>query len=143
MRLEGIKVVQVGELYGLAVEPAQIVEQEVDDDRVTFRVEHRVRLVRRDGPDRPWYEVTDDTKAPLGSPTCPDCGELLNHRPADRRFIEDNRYIECVNGHVWWLIHSEHRELVDPVEFGSGETVEVLDGAGHHVKTIDVGELKP
>jgi len=36
-------------------------------------------------------------------PECPTCTEPLVFRPAERRVPEDNRYVECINGHVWKL----------------------------------------
>lgn len=42
-------------------------------------------------------------------PACPTCKELLIARPADRRFMEDDNYVECLNGHVF--------ALADPVEW--------------------------
>lgn len=38
-----------------------------------------------------------------GCPSCPECKEPLIARDATRRFQEDDRYVECVNGHVWGL----------------------------------------
>ncbi len=35
------------------------------------------------------------------APVCPDCGTPLIFRPEDRRFPEDNRYVQY--GHVWEL----------------------------------------
>jgi hypothetical protein len=40
------------------------------------------------------------------TPLCPDCARPLIARPEQRRFIENNRYIECEHGHVWYLDES-------------------------------------
>lgn len=43
-------------------------------------------------------------------PACPTCKKSLIHRPPDRRFMEDDRYVECENGHVWELSPAEAGE---------------------------------
>lgn len=37
-------------------------------------------------------------------PVCPDCEGQLIYRQPDRRFMEDNNYVECPNGHVFELV---------------------------------------
>ncbi len=39
-------------------------------------------------------------------PVCPVCKGKLGWRGHHRRFTEDDRYVECVNGHVWKLKRS-------------------------------------
>lgn len=36
-------------------------------------------------------------------PVCPTCDEPAVFRGDERRVPEDNRYVECINGHVWHL----------------------------------------
>lgn len=36
-------------------------------------------------------------------PVCPECKRPLVFRLHPRRFIEDDRYVECENGHLWSL----------------------------------------
>jgi hypothetical protein len=36
-------------------------------------------------------------------PRCPRCKLPLIARRHDRRFIEDDHYVECIQGHVWHL----------------------------------------
>lgn len=98
-------VLPVTELLGLEVGPSHVVEEEVDEDRVIFHMRSPVHLVRRDAPDKSWYRVTKDTPAPMGTPVCPTCGELLTHRPPHRRFMENNELAQCPQGHLYRLEH--------------------------------------
>lgn len=37
------------------------------------------------------------------APCCPECKEPLVARLGDRRFMEDDTYAQCTNGHVYEL----------------------------------------
>lgn len=41
------------------------------------------------------------------TPKCPACKQPLIHRPSDRRFIEDDYYVQCATGHSWRLTNPE------------------------------------
>lgn len=46
-------------------------------------------------------------------PVCPMCKEPLVARLPDRRFMEDDSYAECPNGHLWELQSVIYAEDVD------------------------------
>lgn len=62
------------------------------------------------------------------APLCPDCKEPLVARQLDRRFMEDDRYQECTNGHVWELSEPEERAPAIPGRIKEGDILRI-DGA--------------
>lgn len=47
------------------------------------------------------------------APKCPLCKCALAYRPPARRFIEDDRYVECARGHVYELALDEAPDTPD------------------------------
>ena len=48
-------------------------------------------------------ERLSEEKIGKAAPVCPTCKEPLIARELHRRFMEDDRYQSCINGHVWSL----------------------------------------
>lgn len=53
-------------------------------------------------------------------PSCPDCKTPLIYRLPHERFMEDDNYVQCVNGHVFELVpppdgHFSAKEIISSI----------------------------